>query len=285
MGIFRLVVSGRKSASRLPNSSARRSLFYALALLFITLCGPSAGAATINVGEGGNLQAALNSAQPGDTIILQAGASFTGPFTLPNKGASGEWITVRTSTPDSSLAAATGRVSPADAPLMPKLLSPGSGAAALQTAPGAHHWRLVGLEIRPTNAAAAIYDLVKLGDGSSAQDTPEKVPHHLVIDRCLITAFPTQILKRGVSLQSAETTITGCHIAGFKSAEQDAQAVGGWNGPGPFHVVNNYLEASGENLMFGGATPSVPGLVPSNIEVRRNYFFKPLSWRQGEPSY
>ncbi|HVF42282.1 MAG TPA: DUF4214 domain-containing protein, partial [Pyrinomonadaceae bacterium] len=47
----------------------------------------------------------------------------------------------------------------------------------------------------------------------------------------------------------------------------------------------NYLEASGENLMFGGATPSVPGLVPSNIEVRRNYFFKPLSWRQGEPSY
>ncbi|HKG12854.1 MAG TPA: DUF4214 domain-containing protein, partial [Pyrinomonadaceae bacterium] len=47
----------------------------------------------------------------------------------------------------------------------------------------------------------------------------------------------------------------------------------------------NYLEASGENLMFGGAQPSVAGLVPSDIEVRRNHFFKPLSWRQGEPSY
>ncbi|HVF42359.1 MAG TPA: hypothetical protein VM936_05095, partial [Pyrinomonadaceae bacterium] len=94
-----------------------------------------------------------------------------------------------------------------------------------------------------------------------------------------------QTLKRGVALNSAETSIVNSYVAGFKSAEQDAQAVGGWNGPGPFHVVNNYLEASGENLMFGGAPPSVPGLVPSDIEVRRNYFFKPLSWRQGEPSY
>ena len=285
MGILRLVVSRRKSASLLPDSSATRSLLYALALLFITLCGSTADAATINVNAGGNLQAALNSAQPGDTIVLQAGASFTGPFTLPNKGASQEWITVRTSTPDSSLAASTGRVSPADASMMPKLLSAGFGAAALQTAPGAHHWRLIGLEIRPSNPAALIYDLVKLGDGSADQDTPEEVPHHLILDRCLVTAFPNQTLKRGISLQSAETTITGCYVAGFKSAEQDAQAVAGWNGPGPFHVVNNYLEASGENLVFGGAPPSVPGLVPSDIEVRRNHFFKPLSWRQGEPGY
>src|SRR5215204_2639785 len=285
MGILRLDVPGRKRPFYLSSSLARYALLSTL-ISFIISCGAAAASAsTLNVPAGGNLQSALDAAQPADTIVLEAGASFTGPFTLPNKGASTEWITVRTSTPDSSLAATTGRVSPADAPLLPKLLTPGFGEAALQTAPGAHHWRLVGLEIRPSNPAAMVYDLVKLGDGSSAQDTLAEVPHHLTLDRCLITAFPGQSLKRGVALNSAETSIVNSYVAGFKSAEQDAQAVGGWNGPGPFHVVNNYLEASGENLMFGGSPPSIAGLVPSDIEVRRNHLFKPLSWRQGEPGY
>ena len=242
-------------------------------------------ARTIRVRAGGDLRRAIEQARPGDTVVLEAGASFTGPFTLPNKGASEEWITLRSSTPDSQLPGESERVSPSHAPLLAKLLAPGGGEAALQTAPGAHHWRLVGLEIRPARADALVYDLVKLGDGSNAQDAPGKVPHHLVIDRCLITAFPKQTLKRGVALNSAETSVVNSYIAGFKSDEQDAQAIAGWNGPGPFHVVNNYLEASGENLIFGGTPPSVPGLVPTDIEVRRNHFFKPLSWRQSDPSY
>ncbi|HEX7956491.1 MAG TPA: hypothetical protein VF508_06095, partial [Pyrinomonadaceae bacterium] len=247
--------------------------------------GAGAPPRTVSVQKGGNLQAALDAARPGDTILVEAGASFTGPFTLGDKGASEEWITVRTSTPDARLPGGEERVAPAHAPLLPKLLAPGGGEAALQTAPGAHHWRLVGLEIRPARADTLVYDLVKLGDGSAAQDTLEEVPHHLTLDRCLVTAFPTQTLKRGVSLQSAETTIVNSHVAGFKSADQDAQAVAGWNGPGPFHVVNNYLEASGENFILGGSPPAVPGLVPSDVEVRRNHFNKPLSWRQGEPTY
>src|SRR5262245_44705360 len=40
---------------------------------------------TIAVSGGGNLQSALDQAQPGDLILLQAGASFTGNFVLPNK--------------------------------------------------------------------------------------------------------------------------------------------------------------------------------------------------------
>jgi hypothetical protein len=255
-----------------------------LILLIVVLAGARAAhAATLTVVSGGDLQAALNAAQPGDTIVVQAGASFTGPFTLPNKGASSEWITIRTSTPDAAFTSA--RISPADSPLLPKLLSPGNTEAALQTAPGAHHYRLIGLEIRSVSASSLVYDLVKLGDGGSAQNSLDKVPHHLLLDRCLITAFPTQTLKRGVSLHSSETTISNCYIAGFKSPEQDSQAVGGWNGPGPFHIINNYLEGAGENLMFGGATPWIAGLVPSDIEIRGNYLYKPLSWRQGESGY
>ena len=50
------------------------------------------------------------------------------------------------------------------------------------------------------------------------------------------------------------------------------------NSPGPIKVVNNYLEAAGENFMAGGADPAITNLVPSDIEIRRNRFYKPLSW-------
>jgi len=48
------------------------------------------------VNAGGNFQAALNSASCGDTISLQAGAAFTGTFTLPAKSCDdNHWIIIR----------------------------------------------------------------------------------------------------------------------------------------------------------------------------------------------
>jgi hypothetical protein len=43
--------------------------------------------------------------------------------------------------------------------------------------------------------------------------------------------------------------------------------------------VNNYLEAAGENIMFGGSDPAIPDLVPSDILIRRNHIAKRLEWR------
>ncbi|MDX6693386.1 MAG: hypothetical protein QOF02_989, partial [Blastocatellia bacterium] len=282
MSIPQAVVSNDRLRFHSSYFKLRLSFFSLIALLLFSGLTGTTRAATLTVAAGGDLQSAINAAQPGDTILLEAGATFRGPFTLPNKGTSTALITIRTSTPDASLPAAGERISPAYSALLPKLLAPGGGAAAIQTAAAAHHYRLVGLEFRSIDSSALVYDLVRLGDGSSAQSSLDQVPHHLTVDRCLLTAYPMQGLKRGLALHSAETTVTGCYISGFKMEGQDSQAIGGWNGPGPFHILNNYLEAAGENLMFGGATPSIPGLVPADIEVRRNYLFKPLSWRQGE---
>src|SRR5262245_34925254 len=95
------------------------------------------------VSAGGDLQAALNAAQPGDLIVLQAGATFTGNFTLPNKGGSG-WIYVQSSA-YSSLPTPGTRVAPSNASLMPKIVSPNVNSPAITTADGAHHFRFVGI--------------------------------------------------------------------------------------------------------------------------------------------
>src|SRR5262249_29846748 len=81
------------------------------------------------------------------------------------------------------------------------------------------------------------------------------------------------------------TAVVDSYLSDFKAVGADSQAVAGWNGSGPFKILNNYLEGAGENLMFGGADPSVPGLVPSDIEIRRNHLAKPLAWKMGDPAY
>jgi hypothetical protein len=59
----------------------------------------------------------------------------------------------------------------------------------------------------------------------------------------------------------------------------DSQAIAGYNGAGPFRIINNYLEGAGENVLFGGSDPAVTNLVPSNIQIRQNLLTKPLAWR------
>ena len=231
---------------------------------------------TITVRAGENLQDAIDRAQPGNTIELEAGARFIGNFVLPPKeGAS--YITIRSATPDAQLPPPGVRIRPADAPRLAMLQSPNEWPV-IQTAPGAHHWRLLFLEIGP-NATPA-NDLIRFGDGSARQSSLEGIPHDLEIDRCYIHGDPRVGQKRGLALNSASTRITSSYFADFKLVGQDTQAIAGWNGPGPYDIDNNYLEAAAENVMFGGSDPSVPGLVPSDITFRGNHVSKPTEWRR-----
>ena len=53
-----------------------------LCLAAVLAAASSVSAATLTVNAGGDLQAAIDAAHPGDTIVLQAGATFNGPFKL-----------------------------------------------------------------------------------------------------------------------------------------------------------------------------------------------------------
>jgi hypothetical protein len=124
------------------------------------------------------------------------------------------------------------------------------------------------------------YDIVALGDGSNAQNALDQVPHHLVLDRIYVHGDPLHGQKRGVALNAGSTTIVNSYISGIRAIGQDSIAVGGWNGPGPYLIENNYLEAAGEVILFGGAAPSIPNVIPSDIVIRGNTVTRPLVWRE-----
>jgi nitrous oxidase accessory protein NosD len=68
--------------------SPRFRLLFLISLLLLALARLSS-ATTWNVSAGQSLQAALDSAQPGDTILVQAGATFVVRRVLDTNGVEG----------------------------------------------------------------------------------------------------------------------------------------------------------------------------------------------------
>jgi Right handed beta helix region len=269
----------RVSATYRSHSLAHQSPTWAVRLLLgclavFLLLTPAASRqlTAIRVSAGEDLQAAINSARPGTTVLLAAGAHFSGNFVLPARAEAQSFITIRTDGP--GLPAEGARTAPAHSGRLAVIQSP-NGSPALRTATGAHHWRLENLEFRANRDGRG--DIIALGDAS--QRTREEAAHTLVLDRLYIVGDPEFGQKRAIALNSGATEIRNCYIAGIRGVGMDTQAIGGWNGPGPYVIENNYLEAAGENVMFGGGVPSISGLVPEGITIRRNALSKPVTWR------
>src|SRR5262249_61229684 len=98
----------------------------------------SARAATISIPSGGDLQQAINAAQPGDTIALTPGAVYSGSFTLTVKSGDAP-ITIRTAG-DAGLPGDGARLSPRHPP-PPAGVPPGAGVPPRPTAAGGPHPR------------------------------------------------------------------------------------------------------------------------------------------------
>ena len=244
--------------------------------LSLTALSSTAHAATINVPAGGDLQAAINTAQAGDVVMLAPGAAYVGNFTLPNKGVLSDYVTIRSAAPDAQLPGVNVRITPAAAALLPKISSPNS-ISALRTSAGANHYKLMFLEFQAN--AKGYGDIIELGQGDSTQTQLSQVPYALVIDRVYVHGDPVMGQKRGIALNSSGTTIVNSYISDCKAVGQEAQAISGFNGPGNYDIENNYLEASTQSFLLGGSDPMIPNLVTTNVTFRGNYLSKQVVWR------
>lgn len=265
-----------------PSSSFQLQIHFRFLLIllltigFIGVAGNAAKASTIVVSAGGDMQSAINAAVCGDTITLQAGATFSGNFVLKYKGAcsgsDADYITIRTSNLTSLPAAGT-RVTPAYGPVMAKVVA-NSSLPAIEAEANAHHYRLIGLEITNVGGAVVTQELVVIGNRSAGGKIPfAEHPHHLIFDRCWIheatndTTTPDAVTTtaiRGFQLDGTDIRITESRIAGFRTYQPVPQGLEASNAilfPTSalrVTVTNTYLEAWFVPLFFGGSGGSSP---------------------------
>ncbi|HEX8475827.1 MAG TPA: right-handed parallel beta-helix repeat-containing protein [Pyrinomonadaceae bacterium] len=236
-------------------------------------------ASSINVRAGGDLQGAIERAQPGDTIMLEPGATFRVSIVLPRKDSAGnKFITIRSAAPDAQLPAEGERLDPSRyAALLPKIVSTAQGKPAVFASNGAHHYRFMFIEFGATPEGTG--NIITLGTGE--EKSLEELPHHIELDRVYVHGDPAFGQRRGIAMNGRALRVLNSHFSDIKRKGEESQALCGWGGDGPFEITNNYIEAAAEGIMFGGAAPVIR-LVPSDIIIRDNHFNKPLKWRNEE---
>jgi hypothetical protein len=230
----------------------------------------------------------LTKSAPGDVIVLDAGVIYSGNFIMPAKSnPNKKWIYVTSSAYDQLPPPGT-RVSPSNAVNMPKIVTPNVGQA-LRFQDGANYWRFVGVEIysastfHPGTNPAGTYFGYMLVDKSCYPNykdctSTSNIPDHIFFDRCYVHGDPTHDLQAALVLNFTYGAVLDSYISDIHAKGMDTQAVVGYVTPGPIKLANNHLEAAGENVMFGGAGRGMFDYVPSDIEVRNNYLYKPLDW-------
>jgi len=266
---FSAVASAQKPQAILPQ------------LYLDTTYNPPVGGTTWAAHTSAQLSSALNTSAPGDIIVLDAGVTYAGNWILPAKtNPNNKWIYIISSQlaqlPEGQ------RVSPANAVNMPKIVTPNAGQV-LRFNSGANHWRLAGLEITTASTQGCMpthnppvncfsYSLV------DTATSPAVLPDSITIDRSYVHGTPTIDLQRAIQANASNYAVVDSYISEVHMIGTDCQAIAEWASPGPFKIVNNYLEAATDNLMFGGAGGANNPYIASDIEIRNNYLFKPLSW-------
>lgn len=248
----------------------------------------------IRIAANADLAEAVKDAKCGDTLLLPSGATYE-VRDLPKKKCDDQhYITIRTDIPDSKLPPEGSRISPAWAgiaslPGRPPFAQPAGGVAKL----------LAIIMVKP-NGGVVVGDHVRFigiewttppNDHTSRMIYTDH-DDHVIFDRNYMHAGEGSEVGHGVGmvLGSHNIAVINSYISGLnciarKGACTDATALGGAHSDEPFgtfKIYNNFLEASGENIMFGGG-PSENN--PTDIEIRRNHLFRPMIWKEGEPGY
>jgi hypothetical protein len=143
----------------------------------------------------------------------------------------------------------------------------------------AARWLIQGVEITTDSAAAAgPVNMVVVGQFPGEKDLSE-LPRDIHFSHVNLHGWLHQDVRRGWILNGISHVVRDSRCTEIHLRNADSHCTISWNGPGPFLIENNLLEAASENIMWGGADPSVPDLVPCDITVRGNLLRKPPAWK------
>ncbi len=154
------------------------------------------------------------------------------------------------------------------------LTGPGTGMVNISSFDEPSNWHFRGLEFAPDNTHVPGTFLV-LGNAGEVSITG--MTSNNEVDRCYMHDNPSTlaithaIYENGGSLSIHDSWIIGANLS-------EAQAIGGVVSPGPTLISNNFLEATSEVTIYGGAW-GASGLPNSNKLFIGNYFYKPPIWK------
>ncbi len=203
----------------------------------------------ISVPADGDAQAIIESAPIGATVRLSSGTrlrrlSLRRPVTIIGDGA--------------------------------EIRAEAGGTCVVDVHPGTTDVLISGLRVTAA-PGVSINDLVCLGHGDDTQTALDQQPRRITFSGN--TVVGNGLTKRGIAIHGADITVLDNRVLNIARVGQDSSAIGGWNGEGRWTIENNEIEGASENILIGGADPSIVGLVPTDITIRGNHLFKRLAWR------
>lgn len=236
-----------------------------------------------NTSGAGSLSAAIAAAVSGDEIIIDytLDCTYTTAFTLP-KVTSG-WVIIRTSG-YASISAEGTRIDPTlHVSYMPRLTLNGT-SNFFQPAVQARGYRFIGLELRYGVGVTTANSLISVDPVSIFQQSD--AASDIIVDRCWLHSDPLASTRHMVRAGGIGLAIIDSYVVDAKDVNAEAQAIlGGWTGPGPFLIRNNYISAAGEQVMFGGVNPSYSTAMSYDITVNKNHMQNQLYWFPQMPQY
>lgn len=250
----------------------------------------------------------------GDTIVINAGSTYTGPFNFPAMSCDGRhWTIVRTSgTADPNFPAEGVRATPCIAgiandnthgrgmPGYPDYTCPSFGATlsakiivsvptanAITFSSLADHYRFIGIEVTKTPNVQLQGALILMQSDPTVMGT-----NHVIFDRYFIHGEPWTTASgfgsetpMGVRAFNSQwiALINGWNVDTYCIAGcVDSHSIGfgtGTKQDAPFKIYGSVLATAGEQVFGGGGGNSSLGTpVPKDIEIRGNYIMKPLVW-------
>jgi len=136
-----------------------------------------------------------------------------------------------------------------------------------------------GVEVRGLSVRLGKPDRDAIVVGSLEATSADAQPHGVLFEDVNVLPSLEGGGHRGFALHGADITLRRVSVLGFYEKGRDSQAVWICNGPGPYAVLDSVLEATGENILIGGATPGIVGMNPANITIKGNTIRKPESFR------
>lgn len=244
--------------------------------------------------------AAWAATQCGDIVEGTAGATLVGNVTIPTLTCpTGKYVWFRTSG-YASLPGYGQKVSPCYAGVGSLVGRPdfncqsltnqmftiqGSGNYVLTMSTGIQYMRITGIVFTRSLGSGITFSLINANAGGI---------NHIIIDHNWAKGTDQDETKQFINLNRTSyiallsnyssdlvcISVTGsCTDSQFVGGGDNSNATDNDN---TWKIVGNFAESAAQCILFGGGAASI---IPTDIEIRNNWCFKPLTWNPSDPTY